>query len=253
MWQKFWQHFLRDNRVLETIVEIVKEMVERYEATHCIEIWPGRWALTKHLAALPVEQTLFEVDTTLRQWLDAWTRKNPHQRIVRWDFLQADLKPFDLQRTIVAGNLPYYITSPILRKCFVDHEYCGWVFLIQKEVAEKICTSATKKSYLRWLINYQNSVDLVCMVPPEAFDPPPKVHSAVIRVERTNQAIIWSMEQLVALLEMIARYSRKTIGKSLALAWIDAQVRATLDPLLLKKRLEACSWDEIEQLIKLLD
>ena len=80
------------------------------------------------------------------------------------------------------GNLPYYITSPIIRKFFADGVStipCG-VIMIQKEVGDKIKTDAHKKSYLWRLLNYAYQVEYTQTVPPSAFSPAPKVHSCVL-------------------------------------------------------------------------
>jgi 16S rRNA (adenine1518-N6/adenine1519-N6)-dimethyltransferase len=79
--------------------------------------------------------------------------------------LEQSLDPYDQVKTLVVGNLPYYITSPIFRKFFEDHQFTGGVFLIQKEVAEKIMTNAHKKSYLRWLLNNHYEIDYCFTVP----------------------------------------------------------------------------------------
>jgi 16S rRNA (adenine1518-N6/adenine1519-N6)-dimethyltransferase len=90
------------------------------------------------------------------------------------------------EQTLVVGNLPYYITSPILRLFFCTHRrFPAGVFLIQEEVAQKIRRDAKKKSYLRWLVNRTHRVRYAFTVKAGSFSPPPKVTSAVIIVEKT--------------------------------------------------------------------
>ena len=83
---------------------------------------------------------------------------------------------------MIVGNLPYYITSPIFRVFFGygEQHFAGGVFMIQKEVADKISEDAGKKSFLRWLLNYAHKVSYLKTVPAKAFKPAPKVTSAIV-------------------------------------------------------------------------
>ena len=90
------------------------------------------------------------------------------------------------------------------------------MFLIQKEVAEKISYNATKKSFLRWLINYAYHVEYCFSVPPEAFDPPPKVTSAVISILPKDKSVVPSLsyDQMIVFLDQYSSFKRKTLGSS---------------------------------------
>ena len=118
------------------------------------------------------------------------------------------------QKTLVVGNLPYYITSPILRKFFGEgqQDYVGGVFMVQKEVADKLCSDAQKKSYLWRIINYAYDVIYLKTVPAKAFSPAPKVTSALIELKRKNEKLTINFERVLAFLEDFAPYSRKTLG-----------------------------------------
>lgn len=249
MGQKYGQHFLRDQSVLEQTINVINQQIQYYQCNSLIEIGPGKWALTKYLAQIDLPQTLFEIDTSLAGFLQAWTSKYPHQQVQRGDFLQYDIGGFDASSTLVVGNLPYYITSPILRKCFVDASFIGGAFLIQRDVAEKIITTAKKKSYLWRLLNYQYTVTLVCKVPGSAFDPPPKVRSAVISVDRAIVNRPFTLTHMQECLDLISRYKRKTIGKSLVMAGISKDRIAWLSWDILSKRLEACTRADMAALI----
>ncbi len=107
----------------------------------------------------------YEVDTNMEQKLAKLQKQHTTMEVVRGDFLQQDLSNYDQKTTIVVGNLPYYITSPIFRTCFEENSFLGGVFLIQKEVATKIMTNASKKSYLRWLLNNHYTIDYCFTVP----------------------------------------------------------------------------------------
>lgn len=209
------QHFLVDTQILERIVAAISTLSERSWATTMREIWPGQWALTQHIYKLSTQFRCFEKDETMKKYL--WQFLQPEQ-IVRWDILQSDVYFGweDARDALVVGNLPYYITSPILRKFFTEGMTPWWgVFLIQKEVAEKIKTTATKKSYLRWLLNNRYRVDYLFTVPPKSFDPPPKVESAVVVLERRNMPILSddSYDRMLVFLDTVAGMKRKTLGK----------------------------------------
>jgi 16S rRNA (adenine1518-N6/adenine1519-N6)-dimethyltransferase len=103
----------------------------------------------------------------------------------------------DRSTTLIVGNLPYYITSPILRQFFEHDSFIGGVFLIQKEVAEKIMTEAPKKSYLWRLLNNHYDVRYCFTVKPKCFNPPPKVDSAVISLTRKAQGEIDDTSKLL--------------------------------------------------------
>ena len=95
-----------------------------------------------------------------------------------------------------------------------NYQLPGGVFLIQKEVAEKIMTAATKKSYLRWLLNNHYDIFYQFTVPPRAFTPPPKVDSAVVSFVRKDKPILTkkgALEKLRCILDAISPYKRKTL------------------------------------------
>lgn len=117
-------------------------------------------------------------------------------------------------RTVIIGNLPYYITSPLLRHFFEGPaRWAGGVCLIQKEVADKIRHDAGKKSFLRWLLNYSHRVDYALTVPARAFTPAPKVTSAVVTLTPKETYPDISPQSLVALLDVLSLAKRKTLGK----------------------------------------
>ncbi len=253
MWQKFGQHFLHDQSVLDQTIDTIRTQIEQYDCTHLIEIGPGRWALTKKLAQITLPQTLFEIDKNLEGFLVDWTNNHPHQHVERWDFLQQDISRFDQSSTLVVWNLPYYITSPIFRKCFCDNAFQWGAFLIQDEVAQKITTGATKKSFLWRLLNYAYDVSYIMRVPANAFTPPPNVTSAVVAVDRHDKHHSFTLQRLITVLDTISSYKRKTLRKSLLLASYDPALIEKLPSTLLTKRLEACDRDDIALLISVID
>ena len=155
-------------------------------------------------------------------YLNGHKIRSSHTKIVNKDILQRDERnqedfPFQTpqDKTLVVGNLPYYITSPILRKFFETQTptRAGGVFLIQKEAADKIIYDAPKKSFLRWLINYAYTVEHCFDVANTAFTPPPKVTSTVICVSPKPLDTIPTLDyqKLLQFLDLYSPYKRKTL------------------------------------------
>lgn len=179
------------------------------------EIGPGQGALTKLIYCLVEEFRCFEKDETMRKYLGQFLQL---EQIVWGDILTEEIEQGyqSTNNLCVVGNLPYYITSPIFRKFFTEAvSPMGGVFLIQKEVAEKIKTTASKKSYLRWLLNNRYDIQYLFTVPPSSFSPPPKVDSAVVSLQRRDVVILQNeeYEYMLVFLDLISPYKRKTLGK----------------------------------------
>jgi 16S rRNA (adenine1518-N6/adenine1519-N6)-dimethyltransferase len=177
--RRLGQHFLNRPSILERIA-----------AAACpdpggtvIEIGPGKGALTAHLAARAERVVAIEIDPVLVQYLQAKFRDEPKVEIVESDVLKADLSRW--MPASVAGNLPYYITSPILERVLsLRGEWTRAVFLVQKEVAERLNAQPGTRDFgfLSVQTQFYASVEKLMTVPPGAFQPPPKVDSAVVRL-----------------------------------------------------------------------
>jgi 16S rRNA (adenine1518-N6/adenine1519-N6)-dimethyltransferase len=180
-----------------------------------IEIGPGRGALTEHLLPRTDELHAVELDAALAEFLkkkfDTETKLTIHQA----DVLETDLSQWGAAS--VAGNLPYYITSPIIRK-FLDlgDRFRTAVFLVQREVAERLLAAPETRDYgyLTVMTQIVCTVELVCYVPPGAFSPPPKVESAAVRLTRRPV----QSQNMPELLNFVARcfaHKRKTLRNNL--------------------------------------
>src|SRR5262249_20294191 len=135
------------------------------------------------LAGRAARVVAIEIDPVLVQYLRAKFRDAPNVAVVEGDILKTDLAHWS--PSAISGNLPYYITSPILEK--VLRAGAPWqraVFLVQQEVAERITASPGSRDYgfLSVQTQFLADVELLFTVPPSAFRPPPKVDSAVIRL-----------------------------------------------------------------------
>lgn len=255
------QNFLVDMDILKRIAETIKTLYNDSKCTTIIEIWPGRWALTAKLLKLPEQLICIEKDTTMQQYLKQRQEQHTKMKVIFEDVLEVKsdkLQVASKEQTLVVGNLPYYITSPILRKFFgaTEASWAGGIFLIQKEVADKIVYNASKKSFLRRLINYAYHVEYCFAVPPTAFNPPPKVTSAVIKLtpKDSNDIPTLSYETMMIFLDQYSPYKRKTLWASSKIVsklskkstekWTDFDITPFTS-----KRLEELGREEMKEII----
>lgn len=186
--KRFGQHFLKDQRVLETIVSALGPLSDRT----VVEIGPGRGAMTDLLAARAERVIAVEVDRDLAAYLRIRYAAQPHVIIIEADVLQVNLAALANGSYVLAGNVPYYITTPILFRALEAPRPDRAVYLVQKEVAERLASPPGSKIYGALSVNVQAvaHVELLKKVPPSAFNPPPAVDSAVVRlVPRTDPVI----------------------------------------------------------------
>lgn len=176
MGRKLGQHFLHDQSVLQRIASAACPGVEPL----VIEIGPGGGALTSHLAPRAERLITIELDAGLAARIRL---AFPGIEVVEQNVLDVDLS--EMGSCVIAGNLPYYITSPIVDKILSLGPQCRWaVLLVQKEVAQRLCASPGAKDFGYLTVTTQSRADaeLLFDVAPAAFRPPPKVDSAVVRL-----------------------------------------------------------------------
>lgn len=186
-----------------------------------IEIGPGQGALTEHLLAAGARLTAIELDPGLAEGLRLSHTGNPKFELIECDVLDADLKGIIKGRSgtpaLLAGNLPYYITSPILRKVFDARPLVSQaVFLVQKEVALRIAAGpgSPDYGYLSVLCRLHSEPELLFSVGAGAFRPPPRVTSAVVRLKmRADDA---PDSRFVEFLQRCFRQRRKTLRNNLS-------------------------------------
>lgn len=264
MGQRYGQHFLHDQGVLSHIAQTIDDLARQYHATTILEIGPGKGALTEHLLRLPFSLVLSEIDETVRSSLEhrLQGRSTP---IVWGDVLSIPLDVQDdalvcfgwiqmkLATTMVVGNLPYYITSPILRRFFAGSVlFPAGVFLIQHEVADKIRRDASKKSYLRRLVNNTHQVTYCFPVKAGSFVPPPKVLSAVVSLQPLSEPhLSWVYyDRLLTFLDLVSSFKRKTLWKiqKMQQEKFDRHDLSIPD-YLWSKRLEELGWVEMKAIV----
>jgi 16S rRNA (adenine1518-N6/adenine1519-N6)-dimethyltransferase len=192
--RRLGQHFLTDPRALARIADTLA--LTGTETV--VEIGPGRGALTELLLARAARVVAIELDGTLVAHLRSRFAGDPRLTVVAADVLDVALAgaaggvPF-----VLAGNIPYYITTPILFHALEPPLPLRSVFLVQKEVAERVVADPGSKIYGALSVNVQAlaAPRLVAKVPAGAFTPPPKVESAILAMEPRPEPLIPPAEQ----------------------------------------------------------
>ncbi len=180
-----------------------------------IEIGPGRGALTAHLLPLAERLIAIEIDPILVQYLRAKFRAETKLELVEGDILRTTLaEPGPL---IVAGNLPYYIASPILEKVLsLGDRLTRGVFLLQKEVAERLTAAPGSRDYGYLSVQTQllSDAEMLFTVAAAAFRPMPKVDSAVVRLTPRAQ-LLDNRKAFLKFAGAAFRQKRKTLRNNL--------------------------------------
>lgn len=190
------QHFLTDRQIAFNIVESLKTA----EINHVLEIGPGMGVLTGYLLEhKEYETAVIEID---RESVEYLQKHYPGLKnsIIEGDFLKLDLKNlFSDQSTAIIGNFPYNISSQIFFKILQSKEMIPQVVcMLQEEVAQRICSAPGSKVYgiLSVFLQAWYDIEYLFKVPPQVFNPPPKVNSAVIRLTRNKVTDLGCSEKL---------------------------------------------------------
>ncbi|WP_051174364.1 16S rRNA (adenine(1518)-N(6)/adenine(1519)-N(6))-dimethyltransferase RsmA [Marinimicrobium sp. LS-A18] len=181
--KRFGQNFLVDGNVIDRIVGAINPQPGEL----LVEIGPGKGALTARLADKAEHLRVIELDRDLVPWLKVQFEKHPDFELFQADALKFDFTTLmkDEQSLRIVGNLPYNISTPLI---FHLLTYAGQVkdmhFMLQKEVVKRMAAGPGEKAYGRLgiMVQYDCQVEPLFEVPPGAFDPAPKVDSAVVRL-----------------------------------------------------------------------
>ncbi len=224
------QHFLIRESVLNRIAVAVcpepRELV--------VEIGPGRGALTRKLLERAARVVAVEIDPYLADRLRREYAAEPRLEVVEADVLSIDLARW--KGAVIAGNLPYYITSPILERA-LEARPPRAVFLIQKEVALRLVARPGSRDYgyLTVRTAFWANARLLFEVRAAAFHPPPKVDSAVVLLEPdVAHAGVADAEAFLRFVALCFSHKRKTLrnnlaeayGKDVVEGWSEAGMRA---------------------------
>ena len=225
---KLGQNFLVDERARQRIVEALGDV----SARTVVEIGPGHGAITELLAGRAERLVALELDRALAAELQFRFRDRPGVTVLEADVLKSDLAGFaGTGATLdVVGNLPYYITSDILLHLFraaTAGVIRRAVLMMQREVAERIAAAPGVREYglLSATTQMYARVDLLFTLPPEAFQPPPEVHSSVVRLEFAPRFVELGVDAagFDAFLKQAFAQKRKTLENNLRFAGYAAE------------------------------
>lgn len=207
------QHFLNDRRTAERIVNLLEAGPEM----RVIEIGPGRGVLTAFLLDKYPLLRMVEIDPEAAAYIQShFAAQSPDlvlEDVLRWD-LASGAEP----DSSFIGNLPYNISSPIFFRLLEHTERVKeGVFMVQREVAQRLCAGPGGKDYgiLSVLLGQYYTLKYAFTVPPGAFSPPPKVHSAVFRMERREFAEPVDFAALKTVVKAAFNQRRKTLRNAL--------------------------------------
>lgn len=182
--KRFGQNFLHDQNVIRGIVAAIHPQT----GERLVEIGPGLGALTEPLLAALGEMDVVELDRDLVPRLQVQFATQGTLRIHNADALKFDfcsLRQNDDEKLRVAGNLPYNISTPLIFH-LLDQSPCirDMHFMLQKEVVQRLAAKPGGGDYgrLSVMVQYRCEVEKLFVVPPGAFNPPPKVDSAIVRL-----------------------------------------------------------------------
>lgn len=210
------QHFLIDDDILQTIVDVAA--VE--EDDEVLEIGPGIGVLTRELLQRADHVTAIELDRRLIPLLETFTKGIRHDRPDALAIIQGNALsvPFPAVPYKIVANIPYHITSPLLRHAFLESPVRpdSLTLLLQREVAEKICDTESA-GMLTILVALFGIPTLIRTVPPECFLPPPAVDSAVLHIQSHAEPLASPeiIESIFRLTKLAFGQKRKMLRNSL--------------------------------------
>ncbi|HET7930260.1 MAG TPA: 16S rRNA (adenine(1518)-N(6)/adenine(1519)-N(6))-dimethyltransferase RsmA [Rhodanobacteraceae bacterium] len=230
----YGQHFLHERAVIERIVAAIAPQPD----DRIVEIGPGEGALTLPLLRAAGRMAAIELDTDLIAPLRASAAGIGELEVIHADILDVDLTALaDGDKLRLAGNLPYYVSSPILFHCLA---HAGAItdmhFMLQKEVVDRMAAAPGNKVYGRLSVMLQLAckVEPLLRVAPGAFRPPPKVDSAVVRLTplpASQRPDPVHTQAIATLVRAAFGQRRKTLANSLhGLLDSDAIGAAGIDP-----------------------
>ena len=243
------QHFLRDMNIAHQIVEALSAD----SGLPVLEIGPGTGVLTRILLEKPFQFKAIELDRDSIAYLKQHF-PDRQEDFVEGDFLHIELASLYTQPFAIIGNFPYNISSQIFFKV-LDHrdQVLEVVCMLQREVADRIISRPGNRTYgiLSVLLQAFYDMEKVTDVPPEVFDPPPKVWSSVIRLKRNTTRQLQCDEKLFRkLVKMSFQMRRKTLRN--ALKGLNLPVSVT-ELEMLNKRAEQLSVSDYEALTRLVE
>ena len=222
--KRFGQHFLADGGIIDAIVMAIAPQ----PGQPMVEIGPGLAALTQPLVERLGRLTVIELDRDLALRL----RLHGQLDVIESDVLKVDFsqvaQALHAAKIRVVGNLPYNISTPILFHLF---KYVDVIadqhFMLQKEVIDRMVASPATSDYgrLSVLLQWRYAMENVLFVPPESFDPPPRVDSAVVRMVPREAPVALDARLLEELVQVAFSQRRKLLRHTLG-RWLEARAFA---------------------------
>jgi 16S rRNA (adenine1518-N6/adenine1519-N6)-dimethyltransferase len=249
--KRFGQNFLHDEAIIDAIIAAISPQQDQ----HLVEIGPGRGALTAPLLSSCDWLDVIELDRDLVPLLEKQLAGAKHLQIHEADALRFDYRSLlkNDESLRVIGNLPYNITTPLLFH-LLEQSDCidDMCFMLQLEVVERICAQPGNKQYgrLSIMMQHQCHAELLFTVPPEAFDPAPKVESAIIYLQPLEQRVGGSvdLEVLNKIVTKAFSQRRKTVANTLKnIISVEQLEQVEIDP---GQRPETVSVTQFVQLAK---
>ncbi len=254
--KRLGQNFLQDSSALSKIVRIAEIKAD----DTVLEVGPGLGSLTRHLAAAARQVVAVELDRRLIPPLEASLAGYANILVVQGDMLKiAPAELIDAPGYLVVANIPYYITSALLRHLLEStprpHRM---VLTIQEEVADRICTRTGKMSLLALSVQVYGEPEIAARIPAGAFYPPPKVDSAVVRIDLYPKPVVPAplLDTFFRLAKAGFSQKRKTLrnalsaGLRLSKTQTEELLRAAeIDPQRRAETLDLEEWGRLSELL----
>jgi 16S rRNA (adenine1518-N6/adenine1519-N6)-dimethyltransferase len=219
--KRFGQHFLSDQSIIAAIVDEIAPHAD----DAMVEIGPGLAALTQPLVERLGRLTVIELDRDLAVRL----REHPQLDVIESDVLKVDFVALAERlakgKLRVVGNLPYNISTPILfhlldQVAVVQDQH----FMLQKEVVDRMVAKPSTSDYSRLsvMLQWRYAMDNVLFVPPESFDPPPRVDSAIVRMVPFAEPPAIDLQRYGQMVQVAFSQRRKILRNTLG-RWLDEQ------------------------------
>ena len=226
--KRFGQHFLSDAGIIDAIVQAINPQ----PGQPVVEIGPGLAALTQPLVERLGHLTVIELDRDLAKRL----RSHPQLTVIESDVLNVDFSAIEIApaapessaktgsgKLRVVGNLPYNISTPILFH-LLDHvdRIEDQHFMLQKEVIDRMVAAPDSSDFSRLsvMLQWRYAMEDVLFVPPECFDPPPRVNSAVVRMVPLEQPPVLDIALFSEMVQVAFSQRRKLLRHTLG-AWLE--------------------------------
>jgi len=252
--KRFGQNFLHDHNIIYNIIS----SIQAKPGEHWVEIGPGQGALTEPLLKTGIRLEVVELDRDLVTLLKEQFKQYDNLQIHSADALRFDFSALaeDGKKLRIIGNLPYNISTPLMFH-LLDNAYCieDMHFMLQKEVVDRICAAPGSKKYgrLSVMMQYYCATELLFDVPPESFDPAPKVMSAIVRLVPHQQPPVQvnDIAKLNRVVTQAFSQRRKTLRNSLKKLITEEEIVAlNIDPTLRAETISLADFAKLSNLLQ---